>query len=397
MKACEPSLLLAGAGLANSLIALAVAGRDPSARIVLFDAAAAPGGNHTWSFHDQDLDTWGKRLVAPLVVKRWSDQEVRFPKFRRRFEKGYASATTDRLIAQLQRQPNIELCCGIEVVELRPTALRLADGRCISGRATIDGRGPRTADGLVLGFQKFHGHEILTRQPHGLERPVIMDATVSQADGYRFVYLLPFDDQRVLVEDTYYSDDADLAPGKLAKRISAYAQAHNWEIEQVLREEHGVLPILLAGDFGRFWPQQDPVARAGLNAALFHPTTGYSLPQAVALAERIAAAWPLDGDALARLTRSHAEQFWQSTGFFRLLNRMLFRAGRPEHRYRVLERFYSLNPHLITNFYAASLTIRDKARILSGKPPVPVLEAMAVKNEASFLHSESASRKCSGS
>jgi lycopene beta-cyclase len=43
-------------------------------------------------------------------------------------------------------------------------------------------------------------------QPHGLIRPTIMDATVGQGDAYRFVYLLPFDETTVLVEDTYYAD-----------------------------------------------------------------------------------------------------------------------------------------------------------------------------------------------
>jgi len=392
MRPSNSTLLLAGAGLANALIALAVTRRDPSARIVLFDRAAAPGGNHTWSFHDQDLDTPGKSLLEPLVAHRWNAQEVRFPGFERGFDSGYASATTDRLVAELKRQENIELRCGTEVVGVEPDAVRLADGNRVNGSATIDGRGPRDRDGLILGFQKFLGQEILTRQPHGLERPVIMDATVSQADGYRFIYLLPFDDRRVLIEDTYYSDGADLASSELAERIAAYAQAQGWEIDQVLREERGVLPILLAGNFDQFWPRQDPVARSGLNAALFHPTTGYSLPQAAALAEAVAAAWPLDGAAMARLTRSHAQRLWQSTAFFRMLNRMLFRAGRPEHRYRVLQRFYSLDPSLITNFYAASLTLRERVRILSGKPPVPVLEAMTVMNEASFLRREAAVR-----
>ena len=36
---------------------------------------------------------------------------------------------------------------------------------------------------------------------------VVMDATVPQEDGFRFVYALPLDPDRVLVEDTYFSDD----------------------------------------------------------------------------------------------------------------------------------------------------------------------------------------------
>lgn len=60
----------------------------------------------------------------------------------------------------------------------------------------------------------------------------------------------------------------------------------------------------------------------------------------------------------------------------RLLNRMMFFAGQPARRYRILERFYTLPQPLIERFYAARLTRMDQLRILLGKPPVPVLPAL---------------------
>src|SRR5690606_40006383 len=71
-----------------------------------------------------------------------------------------------------------------------------------------------------------------------------------------------------------------------------------------------------------------------------------------------------------------AQQAWESQGFFRLLNRMLFLAGAPDQRSRVLQRFYGLSQGLIERFYAGRLTAADKARILAGKPPVPLGEAI---------------------
>ena len=44
----------------------------------------------------------------------------------------------------------------------------------------------------------------------------------------------------------------------------------------MVREECGSLPIPLGGDIGAFW--RDDVVRLGMRAGLFHPTTGYSLP-----------------------------------------------------------------------------------------------------------------------
>jgi lycopene beta-cyclase len=138
-----------------------------------------------------------------------------------------------------------------------------------------------------------------------------------------------------------------------------------------------------------FWAEGAPgLARSGLNAALFHPTTGYSLPYAVRLADKIAASKDLSGPSLHTLTYTFAGEIWRKNNFFRLLNRMLFRAGRPEHRYRVLEHFYRLPKPLIERFYAGQLILTDKARLLIGKPPVPIREALGCLSERALLRRE---------
>lgn len=388
MGSDTPDLILAGGGLANCLVALRVVETHPETRIVIVEAGSAVGGNHTWSFHGGDLSRTQRSFLEPLIRHAWPSQRVRFPRLQRELEAGYFSITSEALKTHMAARPRIEILTDTPVTTLGPGSVQTADGRRLSAAAVLDGRGPDGAEGMVLGFQKFLGREVRTQAPHGVECPVIMDATVSQADGYRFIYLLPFDETTLLIEDTRYSDGAELSDRELASAIDDYAADHGWIIDKTLRTERGVLPILMAGDFERFWPTSDPVARAGLRAGLFHPTTGYSLPQAVALADAVGANWPMDGPALAAFTRRFTGEFWRRTRFFRLLNRMLFRAGRPEHRYRVLERFYGLSPDIITNFYAAELTLGQKARILIGKPPVPVTEAIPLVREHPFMRRE---------
>ena len=142
------------------------------------------------------------------------------------------------------------------------------------------------------------------------------------------------------------------------------------------RAEGGVLPIAVGGDVRRFWAERAGVPAAGLAALLFHPTTGYSLPDAVRLADRIAAAPDLTAPALFALTRDHSVALWRERRFFRGLNRMLFFAGAPARRFAVLEHFHRLPDDLIGRFYAAKLTRVDKVRILVGRPPVPVVGAL---------------------
>jgi len=75
--------------------------------------------------------------------------------------------------------------------------------------------------------------------------------------------------------------------------------------------------------------------------------------------------------------KCEAARLWHARGFYRILNRMLFRAAAPSQRYRILEHFYRLDPDLVARFYAGRSGLRDKLRILSGKPPVPIGRAWA--------------------
>jgi len=240
----------------------------------------------------------------------------------------------------------------------------------------IDGRGPRRSRHLALGFQKFLGQEVRLVAPHGLNVPVIMDATVDQHDGYRFVYVLPLTADSLLIEDTYYADAGELPVERLRENLQGYARDHGWQIVELLREEQGVLPIVLAGDIEAFWDEAGEVPRVGLAAALFHPTTGYSLPDAVRLVDHLIATDRWDADSLYATLRAYSCRLWQQRRFFRLLNRMLFLAGPADQRWQVMQRFYRFPGPLIERFYAARLTLADRARIVSGKPPVPLGEAL---------------------
>ena len=86
----------------------------------------------------------------------------------------------------------------------------------------------------------------------------------------------------------------------------------------------------------------------------------------------------------------HSKAAWRQRRFQRLLNRMLFRACEPEDRYKVLERVYRLSPGLIQRFYAARLTRWDKARILVGKPRVPISAAIKCIREISVFEGQDA-------
>lgn len=369
-------LAIVGGGLAGGLIAYAFAVRRPEAKIVLIELGKL-GGNHVWSCFLDDIGEEDRWLIEPFASARWGQYEVAFPDHRRTIAADYVSLRSERFDETVRAAlPEGALIAG-KAITVSATSVVLDGGQRIHAKGVIDARGPAKLGLLSLGWQKFLGQELRLAAPHGLSGPIIMDATVDQIDGYRFVYVLPFAEDRLFIEDTYYSHIAHVDQGRLALRIAEYADAQGWEPLEVLREEVGSLPIMLGGDFEAYWESGGhAVAKAGMRAALFHPMTGYSLPDAVRFAALMLEQQDLAGSALHRASFGHASTLWRQRGYYRMLARMLFLAAKPPERYRILEHFYRLDPALIGRFYAGRSTGWDKLRILTGKPPVPVARAL---------------------
>jgi lycopene beta-cyclase len=370
-------LALVGGGLANCLIAYRLADQRPDLQTLIIERGPALGGHHTWSFHQHDLSASQWNWMRPFAEHSWPRHEVRFPARRRTISSGYHTVSSRHLAGIVTAALGDRIRLGTEVREVTPNSIVLADGSTVRAAAVIDGRGDPRSPHLDIAYQKFTGLFVTTRDDHGLTAPILMDATVVQRDGYRFIYTLPLSDRSLLIEDTRYSDSPTLDRDSVLPAIDDYAHALGWTVAEVTDEEQGVLPIVLAGDIGRFWDDGPAgVPRSGMRAALFHPTTGYSLPEAVRMADDIARLGAMRSSELFGWTRRRSEQLWRRSAFFRLLNRMLFRAAEPDQRYRVLERFYGLPEPLIRRFYAGRLRWSDRVRLVTGSPPVPIGRAL---------------------
>lgn len=370
-------LVIAGGGLSGGLLALALHKARPEMKVALVEAGETVGGNHLWSSFESDLSDTANALVAPLVTHRWPATDVRFPNYARTLAGTYRTVSSAKLDAVVRAVPSLHVLTESRIAALYSDRVQLVTGEVLEAPTIVDARGQSLYRTLDLGWQKFLGQEVELEEPHGLAHPIIMDARVPQFGGYRFVYVLPFDERRCLIEDTYYTDGDQLDQATLRARIADYAKSKGWEIRQILREEHGVLPIAIGGDL-RAYLKELPleVVPLGMAAALFHPVTGYSFPDAAHMAVAIAENTNLQGEKLAEFVRIRASELWEGRRFYHLLNKMLFRAALPEERWKILERFYRLDAGLISRFYAGQSTGGDKLRILAGKPPVPIGRAI---------------------
>ncbi len=386
----DADVLVVGGGLAGGLAALALIEHAPSLRVLLIEGNANLSGNHTWCCHRSDIEMVlgdsAPRWFTRILSHEWSAYAVRFPRYDRQIEGDYFCVTSERLRAALvaaHAHGALGLTLGDPAASMQTHRVKLASGRTISGALVIDARGVLGDAGATgTGFQKFLGWEIeVADEPHPFGAfPILMDATVKQVDGYRFVYTLPFSSHRVLVEDTYFSQTATLDEEQIRIRLTNYLSSHGIAEFRIVREERGVLPMPWrdrSGDADR------AAVTIGYRGGFFHPATGYSLGQAVSAAERVAlAAAGASLENLAPAVRKSVDDLRallaSDTSFARKLNFLAFAAARARGlRGLVFSRVYRMSEAFLRRFYAARLTRRDRLALLAGAARLPLFPSVS--------------------
>lgn len=362
-------IIFVGGGLSAALAVLALQAHKPDTSIALIERSSQLGAGHTWCFHARDVPPRARGWLQPLVVKEWPRYSVRFPGRTRTLASPYACISGERLHAVVSAacvaHGRSTVFLNASVRELGAHEVLLDDGTRLAAGLVIDARGPRLDAPIAGGgYQKFVGLELLVDPEHALRDPVLIDATVPQRDGLRFMYALPLAADRVLLEDTYFSESAALDDAQLEPGIMEYARELGLQVRTTVRRERGVLPMPGAGRGPHI--AGTPLL-AGYRGGFFHPVTGYSFPLAVRFAQALAESDPRDlrASALARLAAQHGAQL----RFLFALTRAMFTWYPPERRYLVLEHFYRLPEDVIERFYAAELGAFDYARVLLGPAP----------------------------
>lgn len=367
-----------GGGLSNSLLAYWIRQRYPKLKILILEQGEKLGGNHTWSFHEGDLTQEEFQLVEPFISKRWEGYSVAFPKHSRRMDSSYYSIKSERLHERVSEQ--VETLLETQVTGVAPFNITGKNGQQWAAKCVFDGRGFPVFNPEMVAFQKFVGLDLELIDPHGLTEPILMDATCPQLNSFRFFYCLPWDEKRLLVEDTRYSDTGEVDSESFGAEIKSFCEKKGWKIARILREEVGSLPIplrakYLLGDKGQpeGWMAR-LVPCLGVRGGFFHSTTGYSLPDTVRAISKILpvkteyqSVYPI----VVTLSKQVAKRQW----FFRFLNRLLFQGCEANCRYRILEFFYRMPKGLIRRFYAGKLWPTDYIRIFLGAPPIKIRDA----------------------
>ncbi len=349
---------IVGAGLSGMLLAARLRAKQVPLRI--YDTRswlACQTDERTWSFHHSDvpeaLSTW----LMPLVSHTWPGQAVDLGATKISF-----------------REPYYEIHCFDFYQKLSFLEEFFVQGSPEGDHGyLIDARGAELCH--RAGAQKFFGQRLRLKHPHGLTVPMLMhiDPRMPTVPGIvmEFAYILPFSSHEALIEITHYAQNAALDLVLLQRRLAMYLALGCYEVDEILGQESGSLPLpltawkpsLLPGSIG-----------FGVRGRLFHPTTGYSTPYILRALEPLA-------EALAKKQSSHAcravvRQASSGRWFFYFLNRLLFLATRHREADGIFRQFFSRSPVLIARFYAGRLTFKDHISMFVGRPPISIVRAL---------------------
>ncbi|MCY7395524.1 MAG: lycopene cyclase [Nocardioides sp.] len=185
---------------------------------------------------------------------------------------------------------------------LSPTGVDVPGHGTVTGRVVVDARGAlttgrtvQTAYGVVLG--RYEAEPLLARGD-GLFMDWRPHHGADPGGPPTFCYVVPLDDERVLVEETSLAARPGLATAELRARLR-HRLAHHGIAEAPDRPEERVR-FALAVPLGRAqWAGRAPaVPRIGAAAPVVHPATGYSVAASLRLGPLLAAALADGADAV---------------------------------------------------------------------------------------------------
>lgn len=218
--------------------------------------------------------------------------------------------------------------------------------------------------------QKFLGLRLRSRKPvFDPDRCRLMDFSVSQQRGLRFVYVLPFSDHEALVENVYLSE------------VDVSAREHRDELKEYLAAVYGLSPsdYVVDGEEKGYIPMTDyPFPRKlgeriysiGMLGGESRPSTGYTFLRIQRYCRALAESVVAGREVPKRIEASR----------YGLLDKIFLRFMKehPEKCPTVyLRMFAGVPPDTLVRFLTEKSTLADELRLVLAMPKTPFLKTAA--------------------
>ena len=358
-------IIIAGAGAAglNLAHALTQAGLGDR-RVLLVDRAPKTANDRTWCFWER-----GDNALESIIYRRWSrlavhsaDTSLLLNPAPYAYKMLRSSDFYAHMNAWLQSQPAVERAYG-EVQgfddDANSVTVRI-DGRAYRARYAFSSlpAQPQAKPHQHALLQHFLGWVIETEAPlFDPATATLMDFRIEQAGETRFVYTLPLDPRRALVEFTVFS--RELLPRETyVRELRAYIQ-QRLDIQEfaITHDEFGVIPMTDA-PFAR--RASAHVMTIGASGGATKPSTGYTFLRTQRQARAIARALLAGQDPFAAAPGG--------AGRFRLYDSVLLNVL-DKHRQggaQVFARLFQANPAAtIFKFLDEESGVLDELRVMA--------------------------------
>ncbi|WP_207838926.1 lycopene cyclase family protein [Williamsia soli] len=304
--------------MTNHLVDLAVVGAGPAGRAIAHRGA---GAGLCASIIDPDVDArwkptyaaWADDLpdwLMPSVVTASSPTVAVYTPARKVLDRAYVTLGT----AELQESLTLD---GVSVQPHRAAvvgrdSVQLDDGTVVRARCVVDARGLRdprapaqTAYGIVVA--RSVAEPILEGAG-----AILMDWRGAHDDPTpTFLYVIPLDDDRVLLEETCLAAAPAMSIRELRGRLTARLGHLGLDISDLDVLDTEKVHFALLDTARRPWQPGRPL-RFGAGGGMLHPATGYSVAESLSAADELIGA-VATGDDPAR-----ALWPWQARAVYRL-------------------------------------------------------------------------------
>lgn len=375
--------VILGAGCAGLSLCYYLLERGVEQPILLIDQKKEFADDRTWCFWDVEQTPF-----SHLSIKRWSSWNVHSNgrtvtqlSARHPYLCLAASDFYRHTLDRIASYGNVTLRLGESIEDCKEhedeVFVSTSRGAYTSGHV-FDGRGlppgspafEEARKNAVWVPQKFLGYRLRTREPvFDPETCTLMDFSVSQRRGLRFVYVLPFSEREALVENVYLSD------------AEVSEDDHRSELTEYLSKVYGLKPsgYVVDGEERGYIPMTDYTFPRNLGERTYsigmlggesRPSTGYTFLRIQRYCRALAASVVAGRGAPKRVDAARYE----------LLDRIFLRFMK-EHPEKCPEvygcMFAGLHPDTLVRFLTEKSATIDDLRLVMAMPKAPFLKVAA--------------------